>query len=285
MLTVAFWNIHRKNVVAEVVALAEFLANSSPSVGRDVILCLAEPSGIDRSVLGKFLGPGWSLLKFTGPRFVIISNIASGQIVEEAIKRSACYIAVIRPTRGTITSLNLCFAHLGSPLGKWYKDTNATTEAIELREDTEEFEKGRSEFNTVIIGDLNMDPYDPAMIAAKGLHSAMCRTVAQQGSRTFTRKGVKGDPIRIFYNPTWRLLGDQTPQNQPGSFYNPRDITDALVWHCIDQVLVTPSLISLIEPDTPQILTNSGRSDLLTRGGAPRKSISDHLPIFVRFDL
>lgn len=277
MLTLAFWNIGKHALEDSVVSLLRALA---ASVGGQLILCLAEPGDLHASGAISALAPPWRLMA-ADPKFVVITNTLPGEII--ATKRIGGYY-FIALAGVSLQKLNVCFAHAGSPFGKWNKNSNAAFEARKLRTRIEQFEIEQSIAETVILGDLNMDPHDPAMIDADGLHAAMCRNIASRRTRTFG-EGDEKTTTRLFYNPMWKLLGDRTSTNQPGSFYNSGDRTDAAVWHCIDQVLLRPELIPYIYNGTPQVLTAIGASSLLTTKGVPDKKFSDHLPIMVRLNI
>jgi hypothetical protein len=285
MLTLAFWNIDKKATAAEVVALAQHLsAPGGNNPGGDMVLCLAEPGLVTGPGLVASLGTHWWHIVSAGRRFAVLANVGPGQVGVTAEKGTAFFIGITRPAAPGLQELNLCFVHLGSPFGKWHKSSDAQNEASRLRERIEEFEADQSVSDTVILGDLNMDPYDPAMVHGRGLNAAMCRTIAARGTRTFGPNDDK-ETVRFLYNPMWSLLGDRTATNQPGSYYNSGDISDAAVWHCIDQVLIRHSLIAKISAGTPKIVTRTGHSELVSPRGVIKRHISDHLPIFVRLDL
>jgi hypothetical protein len=49
---------------------------------------------------------------------------------------------------------------------------------------------------TVLVGDFNMNPFDPGMMGAQGLHGVMTKRVAGRVARQ-----VDGRPYPFFYNP------------------------------------------------------------------------------------
>ncbi len=59
--------------------------------------------------------------------------------------------------------------------------------------------------NTVVIGDLNVNPFEDALTAADGLQGVMDRAVAARPART-----VQGHAWDYFYNPMWSRLGDDS---------------------------------------------------------------------------
>jgi hypothetical protein len=60
--------------------------------------------------------------------------------------------------------------------------------------------------NTVIIGDLNANPFEDALTAADGLHGVMDRRVASRRP-----PNIRGQRWDYFYNPMWSRLGDESP--------------------------------------------------------------------------
>lgn len=91
----------------------------------------------------------------------------------------------------------------------------------------------------IVIGDLNMDPFELPVIAADGLHAVSSRRIAERRTRR-----VINDEYPFFYNPMWNLLGDQaTP---PGTyFFDHSGHVACSYWHLFDQVLIRPSLVSV----------------------------------------
>lgn len=133
---------------------------------------------------------------------------------------------------------------------------------------------------TVLVGDLNMNPFEDGMVAASGFHATMCRSIANTRSRT-----VRGRRYEFFYNPMWSLLGDY-PQGPPGTHYYKRSDTVELFWNMYDQVLIRPELISCFDNSSLKILTTDGIDSLISSKGIPLKErLSDHLPIIFSLNI
>jgi hypothetical protein len=63
---------------------------------------------------------------------------------------------------------------------------------------------------TIVVGDLNMNPFDAGIVGAEGLNAVMTKQIASQGGR-------KVDAVRypFFYNPMWSHFGDSTHEEYP----------------------------------------------------------------------
>lgn len=66
---------------------------------------------------------------------------------------------------------------------------------------------------TVLVGDFNMNPFDPGVVCAQALNAVMTRGLARAGERTVSQKRYP-----MFYNPMWGYFGDRTP-GPPGTYF------------------------------------------------------------------
>ena len=131
---------------------------------------------------------------------------------------------------------------------------------------------------SIVMGDLNVDPFEPALISAAGLHAVMDQRIAARGKRV-----VQDVEYPFFYNPMWRHFGDQGP-TPPGTHYYPRAEPVCLFWHMFDQVLVRPQLLPALREDSIRVITQIGEKPL-TKLDRPGTLHSDHLPILLDIDL
>ncbi|PGZ92185.1 hypothetical protein [Bacillus sp. AFS029533] len=147
----------------------------------------------------------------------------------------------------------------------------------------EHYEKEHKIDKTIVIGDLNMNPYEPGMIDFFGLHATMCKNTALAGIRD-----IGGEKKRYFYNPSWEgysnIGNDISP---PGTyFFEERYGTYLPYWNILDQVIIRPELVE--NNRGFKIISSAGEEvpNLLNEEGKPDKVIySDHLPILYSFEI
>ena len=173
----------------------------------------------------------------------------------------------------------LVSAHLLSKLRKSDHEqyTNAVRVACLIRK--AEIKAGHTK--TLIVGDLNMNPFEPGVMGGNAFHAVMTKDLARQESRQ-----VNGAERLYFYNPMWGLFGDNTP-GPPGTYYYYKSGDDLnYFWNTFDQVLLRPQLLPYFRDSDLQVLTKIGTDSLLTKGGRPRKAkVSDHLPVLCRLTI
>jgi exonuclease III len=127
----------------------------------------------------------------------------------------------------------------------------------------------------IILGDFNMNPYDPGMYTAAGLNAMMTRACVAKGSRT-----DGGEVYDFYYNPMWSLFGDNT-DGPAGTIYDTSS-QGIYGWSMLDQVLIHHSIVNLF--DDVKILTEAGPQSLMNEKGRPNSNVvSDHFPILVNF--
>lgn len=135
-----------------------------------------------------------------------------------------------------------------------------------------EAEERQGHTRTVVVGDLNMNPFEPGICGAEGLHAVMCKDIAKKEKRT-----VSGQDRPFFYNPMWNFLGDETA-GPPGTYWWGKGVT-AFFWNIFDQVLYRPALLEAYREHDVSIISAIDKTNLL-RNGHMAKGFSDHLPVF-----
>jgi hypothetical protein len=173
------------------------------------------------------------------------------------------------PARSTIL---LAMVHLPSKL-RWSNDSQAI-ECTELarRIAIEEDKVGHR--RTILVGDLNMNPFETGMVAAGGLNSVPTRRLAAREVRT-----VQGREYSMFYNPMWGHFGDRQRDTAGSYFYSSSEHVNYF-WHIFDQVLLRPELAQQFDPGTLEIISSLSDRSLVHADGRPDSSAcSDHLPI------
>ena len=172
----------------------------------------------------------------------------------------------------------LSVSHLRSKL--FGKNSNQIIASGDLSKSIKKAEGIIGHTKTVLVGDLNMNPFEDGVIMASGLNGTMSRSIAQERVRRVERK----DHI-FFYNPMWNFLGDFN-SNPPGTYYYKQAEETNLRWYIYDQVLIRPDLLAYFNIHDLKILTSDGYTNFLSENGIPRKdTVSDHLPLFFRLNL
>lgn len=129
-----------------------------------------------------------------------------------------------------------------------------------------------------VVGDFNLHPFEPGMVAHAGFYSFMTRTSLSAESRT-----VQGHEYRPLYNPMWGCFGDRTPG--PAGTFHRRDASPVCYdWHTFDQVLFSAELLPYLA-NPGEIVQRVGDVSLIDRNDRPSNVGSDHLPILFSLDV
>lgn len=136
-----------------------------------------------------------------------------------------------------------------------------------------------SEKSILIIGDVNVNPYEPAMINFDGFMAT---------NTTNGRKMIKSidssDGREPYYNPSWRLY---SKSDFPGTKKFPRpsgSSYDIIEFHLLDQVLISNKMKDNIEIDEIDIIISTTNYKLLNKK-YNRVDYSDHLPLLYQFKI
>lgn len=262
MIKIAFWNVGTRAPSADIAAVAA-------ETHADII-ALAELRKGDRSLVAHNLcartGRSYSQIEnsFRIPMFTSLP-LRDATALRET--RHGTFIKV-RQIQEEEKSFLLVIVHLPSKAGG---DPSSFTHR--LRSEIEEEEKKIGHARTIVMGDFNMEPYDRGLVSSEGLHATMCRSIARRRSRI-----VRGVERRFFYNPMWSLLGDAT-RGPPGSFYYRKNYPEVIFWQMIDQVIMRPEAIDIVNIDSIRFITFSSEYEIATRDGKP--SMSDHFPLIM----
>lgn len=270
MVTFLFWNVNgrprqivlgrmAKEHEVDVVILAECNVRDG-----DVIEALA-------SETGKPFHKPWS-----GPGRIKIFTTLPEDAVRPVFDDPTQRLTIRRLIVGNRDIL-LAAVHFQSKVN--WSDADQQEESRNLARHIRLAEEENGHSRTVLVGDLNMNPFDHGVISSHSLHAVMTRSIAKQ----HTRK-VAGNDYPFFYNPMWGCFGDRTA-GPPGTHYfrAPRPLL--YFWNVFDQVLIRPELLDTFRDDL-SILHSAGETSLLSKNGIPNKNVgSDHLPILFSLHL
>lgn len=177
-----------------------------------------------------------------------------------------------------LTDILVAINHFPSKL--YMSSSSQAFECVTLANDIKSAEKDIGHSRTILLGDLNMNPFEEGVSSAIGLHAVNSKNVAIRKSRI-----VQGKEYQFFYNPMWGLFGDSSP-GPPGTYYYSSSEQISLFWNIFDQVLIRPDLINEFDNSELMIITSDGEIPFLTPSGLPNVNLlSDHLPIYFQLNL
>lgn len=270
MVNIVFWNLNRK-------PLQNLLAALVKSYAVD-LLVLAENTIPSETVLAALNGerPGyrtrpWSICT----KITVFTKFHAGflQPTEESERILICHLKL--PAR---TDILLAMAHLPSKAN--IDDMSQYAECQLLSESVKNAETKAGHTRTVLVGDLNVNPFEVPVVGALGLHAVMTKQVAMRNSRK-----IQSRDYRFFYNPMWKHFGER-PDGPPGTYYYGSSGYVTYFWNIFDQVMIRPDLIQHFPDEELRILTSIGNINLLGANGRPDKGVaSDHLPMLFKLDI
>ena len=271
-MRVLFWNTGKRPVV-------DLLRNLSRR--RDVdILVLAEVAAPIAEVVNQ-LNEGAEQTYFVAQERLpksfnrplhVLTRLNEDRVV--AIRDSAG-IAVKRVFPIIGLDFTIVAVHLRSKLYQSHQVDQALG-AVSINADIEAIERDVGHRRTLVIGDFNMNPFEPGLVSFDCFHAVMSRRTAQRRSRK-----IDGRERFYFYNPMWNHFGDHPP-NPPGSYYCAGSGRTEYFWHSFDQVLLRPDLLDCFRDDGLEVVTRIGDLSLVREDGSPDKTKgSDHLPLLL----
>lgn len=176
----------------------------------------------------------------------------------------------LRPPIGE--EILLVAVHLSSKMH--LSDAEQAFNATRLGRSIREVELELGHTKTLVVGDLNMNPFEHGLVAADAFHAVMTKDIALRNSRT-----VSGEEKMFFYNPMWGLFGDNS-RGVAGTYYYGSGNQINYFWNIFDQVLLRPTLIPFFNEENLHVVSVVGDKSLLDERGFPCSSFaSDHLPI------
>ena len=266
MATFLFWNISRKRLIQELVELCHanevdilILAEAKQVLSDNEVL-QALNSGRDNKYIAPVNASQRLSFFFRYPDNSIIPLADEGGI---AIRR-------ISPPIGI--DILLVALHLPSKLHG--SDFDQIFQSVRVSELIRENEEKVKHTRTLVIGDLNMNPFEIGVVGADAFHAVMTQNIARKGNRIVDGKGRQ-----FFYNPMWGRMGDSS-DGPPGTYYYSSGRYAKYFWHTFDQVLLRPELLDYFSHDNLKVISQIGDKNLLTPNGIS-KSYSDHLPIIL----
>lgn len=104
-----------------------------------------------------------------------------------------------------VMPLLLVAAHL--PSRRHWSAESISAACNILAGDIRQSETDAGHCNTLLVGDLNLNPFDAGLVTANGLHAVMTPEVAQRGGRVVNRRSY---PFFYDVEPLWRPFPQST---------------------------------------------------------------------------
>jgi len=270
MLTFLFWNLNKKPL-------------------RDSVVRLAGRHEVDVLMLAECAMPPGELLKALNPnkppkyhltasrKLIVFTRFAREHPQRQHDDNGERYV-VFRVTLPNRQEFLLAIVHFASKL--YEEEYSQCQKASEFGRRLREIESQAGHTHTMLIGDLNMDPFEKGVVSASGLHAVMTQEIASRRHRFIDTKKYP-----FFYNPMWCHFGDGRP-GPPGTYYYYRGGHAVHFWHIFDQVLLRSDLLRFFRSADLKILTGDGKRSFLSKRGLPDlTTASDHLPILFGLNL
>lgn len=264
MVALLFWNTQQ----GKVGSLVPLICNQ---YDVDVVV-LAEEERTSEEIFAGSFGSGSSSYSEYAPvkskiRFFFRNGSGILRMVSDADERKS--IREFIPTAGP--ACLVAGAHIISKLRT--RESDQYFAARILKNAVEQAEIAVGHNRTIVIGDMNMNPFEEGMLAADGLHGMMTKSIVIKQSRR-----VQGQKHSFFYNPMWSRLGDES-HGPAGTYYHGPGGAISPYWHTFDQALLRPSLVPAYERGFLEVVTQINGTDLLSNTNFKQ---SDHFPIVLR---
>lgn len=270
MATILFWNINKKSLLKEIKLLCDenevdilILAEAKPDISDAEVLLALNSVSENVYIAPLNLSPRLSFF-FRYPAESI------GIVTDEG----GIAIRKISPPIG----LDILLVALHLPSKLYMTEDDQKFQAVRVSQLIQEAERNVGHTRTLVIGDLNMNPFEVGIVGADGLHAVMTQTIARKRSRK-----VQGKDRLFFYNPMWGRMGDCSV-GAPGTYYYAGSSYVSYFWDTFAQVLLRPALLDFFLQDNLRVISKIGDNNLITETGISQ-SYSDHLPIAVKLQI
>jgi exonuclease III len=268
MLRFLFWNLNRN-------PLESTVANLCYQHDVDVLIlaeCVVPPARLLRELYDRN-GVPYHFTHSLCERLVVYTRF-SGKYARP-VYEDGHSVSIRRLRLPARPEMLLVAAHLPSKL--WWSEESQSLHCPEIARTIRECEIDAAHTRTVLVGDLNMNPFETGVVASTGFNATMARPVALRGSRK-----VQDKEYLFFYNPMWGHFG-HTTDGPPGTYYHTRGEHVVYFWNVFDHVLLRPEMLQYFKDDGLRILDSDETTSLVSHGGLP--SASDHLPIVFELEI
>lgn len=265
MTTFLFWNLHKKPLIKQIAHITRYYQ-------IDVVILVeneVEPIRIALELNELGMGLYYYVPGRICKKVDIFTNFPTKfmQVVHETER-----LTVRQLRLPGLTEILLAVTHFVDKRSMDHE--SQISESVHLSSQIKYAEEKVENNKTILVGDLNMNPFDAGVVNANGLNGVMTRHRALKRERT-----VQGVTYPFFYNPMWNLFGD-AKDGSPGTYFYDTGVHKNYYWNIFDQVLVRPDLLDRFSNQELKILNSVEGESFINENGIPDKlTASDHLPL------
>jgi len=190
MTTFLFWNLNRK-------PLQSLIADLAHQHQVDVLMfaeCIIPPDVMLLS-LNRDGGALYDYAPSVGCEKIYVFTRFPHQFIPPTVENERTTIRHLKLPG--LEDILLAVVHFPDK-GSW-KESSQVSGCYKLANLIDEAEKAIGHCKTVLVGDLNMNPFEAGVVDANGLHGVMSRQIAQSKTRV-----IQKQDYQFFYNPTWK---------------------------------------------------------------------------------
>jgi len=272
-----FWNIKRSNTTKDQIEIEPVLAQLAKENGVDVLM-LAEAGNLDESKLLEYIGNIYHAFQFVSTQsdkvkvLVRVDFNKTAKLIDEGSESRFACLSWFMAGKANL----LVVAHLPSKLNNSPSEMKYRLSGwLDLIQRSEARVSQREKMvsqRRVIVGDLNMNPFESLMTDPPCFNAVSCAKIASRMTRKY-----HGKIYAYLYNPMWKFLGDS--YQRQGTYFHNSPGADEVHWNILDQVLISPTLLVDFKLKGLDILAGTQNESFLNNHDRPNESYSDHLPI------
>jgi endonuclease/exonuclease/phosphatase family metal-dependent hydrolase len=286
-MVIAFWNINNNTDIADL--LIDFVKENEVD-----ILLLAESekksngsraTKVDDIILDfiiktkkQTLVRDYKFIPNRDFRVKILSSFSPSCFKQKSYLFKSTRWTALYITIPNIIDINLFPVHFHSKVN--WSDASQALECVNFSRDISLIENDTNCYNTILIGDFNMNPFESGIIGANGLNAVQDLNYAHSKPHG---KDIDGTFYKYFYNPMWNHFGDKTLPY--GTHYYRSSGHYSLDWNIFDQIIIRPQMKSYLKVDSFKIINTIFGKNLLNKNNRLNKNISDHLPILIDLNI
>ena len=253
---ILFWNLHKKEL-------------------SNLIIDVAQEQDVDILVFAEFKNLDIDHVLTTLKEYTYIPPIESKYKVIFIIKNSIKTHDFQNKNRYSLLQCNnnnFDFNIVGIHLQSQFTDNDAEREETirRLLNDLSVYEKDN--YNTILIGDFNIEPYSDEMVKFNLFNAVMFKDIIEKDDT----KEFDDNIYKRFYNPMLSLISEDTKTY--GSHYYTKS---KLLWNFLDQCIIRKEMIKFLKEIA---IIKKIKEINLCKNDQPNEEISDHLPLVVLFE-